>query len=109
VVDSNSVVVRRLAFRDGAIVSPVRYVGDAPDRIADALRDADAEVVLVSGGSSVGEEDHAPRVVESLGSLDVRGVDVRPGGPTSFGRIGERWVVLLPGHPVACLAGYELR
>ncbi|NUP07250.1 MAG: molybdopterin molybdotransferase MoeA [Polyangiaceae bacterium] len=108
IVDSNSIVVRLLAARDGAIVLPVRYVPDEPSAIEQAFRQSDADVILVSGGTSAGDEDHAPRVLASVGTLSVHGVDARPGGPTSFGRLGERWVVLLPGHPVACLAGYEL-
>lgn len=108
IIDSNSVVVRRLAARDGAELLPTRYVGDDPSAIGDALSDADADVILVSGGSSVGEEDHAPRVLARMGSLEVRGARVRPGGPVSLGTVGDRLVFLLPGHPLACLAAYEM-
>lgn len=108
IIDSNSVVVRSLADRDGATLRPTLYVGDDPQAITEALLDADADVVLVSGGSSVGEEDHAPRVLARIGSLDVRGARVRPGGPVSLGTVGDRLVFLLPGHPLACLAAYEM-
>ncbi len=108
IIDSNSVVVRRLAARDGAELLSTRYVGDDPRAIAEALSDAEADVVLVSGGSSVGEEDHAPRVLDAIGSLEVRGARVRPGGPVSLGTVGDRLVFLLPGHPLACLAAYEM-
>lgn len=108
IVDSNSIVVRALAIRDGASLEPVRYVPDDEAALCEALQRASADVVIVSGGSSVGDEDHAPRALERLGGMLVRGVAVRPGGPTCLGRLGQRAIVLLPGHPLACLAAYEM-
>jgi molybdopterin molybdotransferase len=108
IVDANSVVLAALARRDGALVTGVRYVGDDPARTAAALGDADADVVLVSGGSSIGPEDHAARVLSELGELLVHGVALRPGAPTGFGFAQGRLVFLLPGNPVACLCTYEL-
>jgi molybdopterin molybdotransferase len=64
-------------------------------------------VVLVSGGTSVGQEDHAPRLLAELGELAFHGISMRPSSPTGVGRIGSRLVFLLPGNPVSCLAAYE--
>lgn len=108
IIDSSSIVLRHLARRDGAQTLETSYVADDPSAIRAAIERSDADVILVTGGSSVGAEDHAPRVLADVGTLLVRGVDMRPGSPTSFGRLGERWVFLLPGHPLACLAAYEL-
>ena len=69
---------------------------------------ASAELVLVSGGSSTGPEDHAPGLVARLGSLDVHGVALRPASPTGLGFIQGVPVVLLPGNPVSCLCAYDL-
>ncbi|MDX1649538.1 MAG: molybdopterin-binding protein, partial [Myxococcota bacterium] len=92
---------------------------DREDALRDALAAADAEVVLVSGGSSVGQEDHAPRLVAELGQLDFHGVAMRPSSPAGVGRLParsgrgdapdgrERLVFLLPGNPVSCLCAYE--
>jgi molybdopterin molybdotransferase len=66
IVDSNSVVLRALAARDGAVALPFEILPDRPERIREALASAEADVVLVSGGSSVGAEDHAPRLVADL-------------------------------------------
>ena len=107
IVDSNSVVLRGLVARDGGEVLPFELLRDQPELIRAALERTDADVVLVSGGSSVGQEDHAPRLVAELGSLDVHGVAMRPSSPAGFGRIGERLVFLLPGNPVSCLCAYE--
>jgi len=107
IVDSNSLVLRGLAARDGAVIASCEWLPDRPERIRAALLEADADVLLVSGGSSVGQEDHAPRLVAELGTLDFHGVAMRPSSPAGVGRIGERIIFLLPGNPVSCLCAYE--
>ncbi len=107
IVDSNSVTLSALVRRDGGAVLPFEIIPDRPEAIAEALQHPEADVVLVSGGSSVGQEDHAPRLVAELGRLDVHGVAMRPSSPAGVGRIGERFVFLLPGNPVSCLCAYE--
>ena len=107
IVDSNSVMLRVLVARDGAELLPFEILPDQPERIREAMADERADVVLVSGGSSVGQEDHAPRLLGELGSLDYHGISMRPSSPTGVGRIGSAFVFLLPGNPVSCLAAYE--
>jgi molybdopterin molybdotransferase len=107
IVDSNSVVLRALVARDGGDLLPYEILPDRPGRIREALKGAAADVVLVSGGSSVGAEDHAPRLVAELGSLDFHGISMRPSSPAGVGRIDGRFVFLLPGNPVSCLCAYE--
>lgn len=107
IVDSNSVVLRGLLERDGAELLPFEILPDEPDPIARAMADPLADVVLVSGGSSVGKEDFAPRLLDEMGSLDFHGISMRPSSPSGVGRIDERLVFLLPGNPVSCLCAYE--
>jgi molybdopterin molybdotransferase len=107
IVDSNSTVLCALVRRDGGIVLPFALIPDRPERIRAALQSHEADVILVSGGSSVGSEDHAPRLLAELGRLDFHGVTMRPSSPAGGGRIGERLVFLLPGNPVSCLCAYE--
>ena len=107
IVDSNSVMLRALVERDGGELLPFEILPDRPERVREALANAQADVILVSGGSSVGAEDHAPRLVAELGSLDFHGVSMRPSSPAGVGRIGESRVFLLPGNPVSCLCAYE--
>lgn len=107
IVDSNSVVLSALVARDGGSLLPFEILPDRVERIRAALAEPSADVMLVSGGSSVGEEDHAPRLLAELGSLDFHGISMRPSSPAGVGRIGERWVFLLPGNPVSCLCAYE--
>ncbi len=107
IVDSNSVVLRGLVERDGAILLPFEILPDEREPIAQAMQDPEADVVLVSGGSSVGKEDYAPQLLAELGELDFHGVSMRPSSPSGVGRIGQRLVFLLPGNPVSCMCAYE--
>ncbi len=75
-----------------------------------AIEDAPEDVILISGGSSVGPEDHAPLVLAEIGEVAVHGVAMRPSSPAGFGFFGEgrrRLAFLLPGNPVSCLCAYE--
>ncbi len=107
IVDSNSVMLEALVTRDGGVTLPHEILPDRPEAIRPALADPQADVLLVSGGSSVGQEDHAPLLVAELGTLDFHGVSMRPSSPTGVGRIEGRLVFLLPGNPVSCLCAYE--
>ena len=76
-------MLRALVARDGGVVEAQLRLGDDPAKIRDALRAPGADVILVSGGSSVGSEDHAPRLVAEVGrARDPRRRDaaVEPGG-----------------------------
>jgi len=106
IVDSNSPMLRALVQRDGGAVTDSRIVPDDPDAILSAMRD-DVDVVLVSGGSSVGQEDHAPRLLAEYGELAIHGISMRPSSPTGMGTLDDRQVFLLPGNPVSCLCAYD--
>jgi molybdopterin molybdotransferase len=99
-------MLRALAERDGAIVASAELIPDQPQAILEALRQP-SDVVLVSGGSSVGQEDHAPSLLAAHGELAVHGVAMRPSSPAGMGRFEERLVFLLPGNPVSCLCAYD--
>ena len=62
---------------------------------------AECDAVLLSGGSSVGVKDAACRIIESMGSLLLHGIAIKPGKPTIIGKAGAKPLVGLPGHPVA--------
>jgi molybdopterin molybdotransferase len=108
IVDSNSVMLAALARRDGGVAESVRYLPDRREAVRSALLENDTEVLLVSGGSSVGKEDHAPGVLAEMGELAVHGVALRPASPAGVGFLGARPVFLLPGNPVSCLCAYDL-
>jgi molybdopterin molybdotransferase len=106
IVDANGPMLAALVERDGGIVDFPGLVPDEHDAILDALRAA-ADVIVVSGGSSVGIEDLAPRLVARHGELAIHGIAMRPSSPTGLGRIEHRLVFLLPGNPVSCLCAYD--
>jgi molybdopterin molybdotransferase len=106
ICDANGPMLAALAQRDGALVDFPGLVRDDPDAILAALR-ADADVVIVSGGSSVGLEDLAPMLVAAHGELAVHGIAMRPSSPTGLGRLDHRLVFLLPGNPVSALCAYD--
>lgn len=109
IVDSNSVMLAALVRRDGGVLTSVALIPDRTDVLRAALAGAGTDVVLISGGSSVGKEDHAPRLLAELGELCVHGVALRPASPAGFGFLaGDRPVFLLPGNPVSCLCAYDL-
>jgi molybdopterin molybdotransferase len=106
VVDANGPMLAALVERDGGVVDFPGLVADQPDAILDGLQAA-ADVIVVSGGSSVGIEDLAPSLVARHGHLAIHGIAMRPSSPTGLGRIGSRIVFLLPGNPVSCLCAYD--
>jgi molybdopterin molybdotransferase len=106
IADANGPMLAALIERDGGVVDFPGLVRDDRNAILVALQ-ADADVVIVSGGSSVGIEDLAPMLVAQHGELAVHGIAMRPSSPTGLGRIGRRLVFLLPGNPVSSLCAYD--
>ncbi len=109
--DVNSVMIAAIVARDrgGCMIS-----GPLPDdretiRCAILAAASTSDVVVVTGGSSAGPEDHVPGIVAELGRLIAHGLALRPASPTGLGEILEprRPVVMLPGNPVSCLCGYH--
>ena len=68
---------------------------------------APGDILVTTGGTSVGVEDHAPVLISEQGELLVHGVAMRPSAPTGFGWVADRPVFLLPGNPVSCFAAYD--
>ncbi|BBP44334.1 gephyrin-like molybdotransferase Glp [Thiosulfativibrio zosterae] len=67
-----------------------------------------ADVVITTGGVSVGEEDHIKPAIEQLGSLDMWSVKMKPGKPLAYGQIGQTPFIGLPGNPVSAFATFNL-
>jgi molybdopterin molybdotransferase len=93
----------------GGLPHRLEVVKDDPRLIEESLlSNQDADLILISGGTSVGEKDYVPPVVESLGELLVHGVRITPGRPTALGMVNETPIICLPGYPVASLAALYL-
>ncbi|WP_049983042.1 gephyrin-like molybdotransferase Glp [Halorubrum sp. BV1] len=104
VIETNGLTVSRLVERWGGEARYRDVVTDDEDALAAAIeRDLDADIVVTTGGSSVGERDLLPEVVAEIGEVLVHGVALKPGHPVCLGRAGDTPVVSLPGYPVACI------
>jgi molybdopterin molybdotransferase len=110
--DSNAPALAALATAAGAAVTGRHRVGDSFDDTVRALRDAlaEADVVCVSGGVSVGEHDHVKPALAELGvEQSFWGVALKPGKPTWFGATaGGELVFGLPGNPVSAMVTFQL-
>jgi molybdopterin molybdotransferase len=103
IYNSNRYFLSALLRRMGCVVTDMGIVPDQRDATVQALRDAaqSHDVILTSGGVSVGEEDHIKPAVQALGSLDLWQIAIKPGKPFAYGRIGEAHFMGLPGNPVS--------
>jgi molybdopterin molybdotransferase len=109
--DSNGVTLAALATRAGADVVAVTRAADSLEATRSAIADAleAAEVVVLSGGVSVGPHDHVKPALEALGVQEAFWrVALRPGKPTWFGTRGDRLVFGLPGNPVSSMVTFLL-
>jgi molybdopterin molybdotransferase len=107
IYEANSWMLRGLVARDGGVLESIQHVADQREAIGTALTAPGADVILVSGGTSIGQEDHAPSLVAEHGELAIHGIAMRPSSPAGLGRIGGAIVCLLPGNPVSCLCAYD--
>ena len=94
----------------GATPIPLGIVRDTADDLRRALRDAAAraDLIVTTGGVSVGDHDHVRPVVDELGAMDFWSIAIRPGRPLAFGEIDGTLIFGLPGNPVSSLLGFEL-
>ncbi|KKJ77695.1 molybdopterin biosynthesis protein MoeA [Kiloniella litopenaei] len=108
VYDSNRYTINGLLKNLGCNVTDLGILPDKPDLIHKALESTinRFDLVLTSGGVSVGEEDHVKQVVESLGSLHAWRLAIKPGRPVALGQIGSTAFVGLPGNPVAVIVTF---
>ena len=110
IYNSNRFFLASLLKRMGCEVTDLGIVPDQLDATVSALRQAAQahDVILTSGGVSVGEEDHIKPAVQSLGTLDLWQIAIKPGKPFAHGRIGQAHFVGLPGNPVSSFMTFLL-
>jgi molybdopterin molybdotransferase len=108
--ETNSFALAQLVREAGAEAVLLGIAGDRIDEIAGRLGGSDADVLVTTGGASVGDHDHAQASAERIGGqLVFHQVAIRPGKPVLFGTIeGGRLLFGLPGNPAAAMLGFEL-
>lgn len=110
IYNSNRFFLRAMLQRLGCSVSDLGIVPDQRAATVQAMREAarDNDLVLTSGGVSVGEEDHVKPAVSELGRLDLWQIAIKPGKPFAHGRIGQAHFIGLPGNPVSSFVTFLL-
>ncbi len=108
--DSNSYTLEGLLQGLGFRVRKLGIVADTPAATSAALQQAarDADVIITTGGVSVGAEDHVRAAVEALGELSLWKLAIKPGKPFSFGQVAGKPFFGLPGNPVAVFVTFVL-
>jgi molybdenum cofactor synthesis domain-containing protein len=86
----------------GAAPVAVSLLPDDEQSIAAAMREADADLVLVTGGTGLGGSDRSVAALEEAGTPLVHGIAIRPGTTAALGHVGTVPVILLPGRPAEC-------
>jgi molybdopterin molybdotransferase len=110
IFDANGPALAAAVIEAGGDALLLDAAPDDPATIEARVRDGleEADLLIASGGVSVGRHDHVRGVIERLGTLDFWRIAVQPGKPLAFGRIFERPVIGLPGNPVSALVTFEL-
>ncbi|ELY41035.1 molybdopterin molybdotransferase MoeA [Natronorubrum tibetense] len=104
VIETNGLTVSRLVERWDGRATYRNVVTDDPESLRVAIqRDLTKDVVVTTGGSSVGQRDLLPEVIDDLGEVLVHGVGLKPGHPVCLGIVEDTPVLALPGYPVACI------
>ncbi|MEJ8825176.1 gephyrin-like molybdotransferase Glp [Variovorax humicola] len=110
IYNSNRFFMRALLHRLGCEVNDLGIVPDNREATIEALRGAaeSNDVIITTGGVSVGEEDHIKAAVQALGELQLWSLSMKPGKPFAYGRIGKAHVTGLPGNPVSSFLTFLL-
>lgn len=115
IYNSNRFTLRALLQALGCEITDLGIVPDRLDATRAALREAASgnDLIITSGGVSVGEEDHLRPAVQAEGSLDLWQIAIKPGKPLAFGEVrraggGNAWFMGLPGNPVSSFVTFLL-
>jgi len=108
IYDSNRYTLYGALTRLGVDLIDMGVVRDDPSALEQALKDAaaQADVILTSGGVSVGDADYIRELTSRLGNIEFWKLNIKPGRPMAFGRIGDAWLFGLPGNPVAVMVTF---
>jgi molybdenum cofactor synthesis domain-containing protein len=105
IYDINQFTLGSIVGTHGGIVVPHPPAPDhLPDLVQAIQRATEADIVVFSGGSSVGERDLILDAMRQIGEVIFHGIAVKPGKPTVFGRVGNTPVFGMPGYPTSCLS-----
>ncbi|MCS7120779.1 MAG: molybdopterin-binding protein [Nitrososphaerota archaeon] len=105
IYDVNSYTLSSIIYENGGEAVRSKIVQDSEEDLESALRNfLSCDLIAFSGGSSVGERDMLPKIIERNGKLLFHGVQIKPGKPTLFGLVRGKPVLGMPGYPTSCLS-----
>ena len=110
IYDSNRPGLHALLDKLGVEVLDLGVIPDNPDALRQAFRTANesCDLVISSGGVSVGEADFTRDILDEEGDIEFWKLAIKPGKPLAFGRLSQAWFVGLPGNPVSSLVTFHL-
>jgi len=105
IYDINKFTLTAIIGEHGGIAVPHRTAADTVDDLSRAIEEClDDDLIVFSGGSSVGERDLILDVLAAKGEVLFHGIAVKPGKPTAFGIVRDKVVFGMPGYPTSCLS-----
>lgn len=111
IYDTNRFAVRLMLEKLGCDVLDLGVIPDSPEKLRETFMKADqeADLVISSGGVSVGEADYTKQMLDEIGKIGFWKLAIKPGKPFAFGRLHQAWFCGLPGNPVsATVTFYQL-
>nr|WP_318382232.1 molybdopterin molybdotransferase MoeA [uncultured Enterobacter sp.] len=111
IYDTNRLTVHLMLEQLGCEVFNLGIIPDSPEKLREAFIRADslADVVISTGGVSVGEADYTKTILDELGEIGFWKLAIKPGKPFAFGKLNSSWFCGLPGNPVsAAVTFYQL-
>ncbi len=108
IYDSNRYTLHALLTQLGADIIDLGVVPDVPEALEATLKEAAqvADAIITTGGVSVGEADFVREILARLGEVKFWKLNIKPGRPMAFGKVGNAWLFGLPGNPVAVMVSY---
>lgn len=104
IIETNGLTVSGLVRQWGGEPTYNDVVTDDEEKLSEAIREGVSnDIVVTTGGSSVGKRDLLPEVVSTIGEVVFHGVGIKPGHPVALGVVDGTPVLILPGYPVSCL------
>lgn len=110
--DINSYLLYSSVIEDGGEPTFYGVIRDDYELLFETVKKAlsECDVILVSGGSSVGKKDHTAKVIDEMGNpgMLLHGISIKPGKPTILGKVNDKPIFGLPGHPLSCAVVYRI-
>jgi molybdopterin molybdotransferase len=110
IYESNSIAISSMLKKLGAHVKVYKNVADCKEAITEVINQAKQsfDMIITSGGVSVGDADYVKEVIESVGKIEFWKLAIKPGKPFTFGTIDNAYFIGLPGNPVSAIVTFYL-